>query len=269
MHASLGIYGTAGADRACAGMCQKLPRPGRFPMLALGQRNRGNERRQKNLGRWDRSNGQEWSCTAKKRDVENVEDLDEAKMLEGDLEDIREIGEYADLEDGQDGEGEDEIHVEDASQFQKLDVDDEGGIGGTSDDVFGPPALLLIGFTPREGEFFGYLTKKIVEGDENVGIVLATEDMMKGTLEQAFKAGLLYPEENKSSPVFGARKVLLFSGLYTFEVIEIIDAYKQVQLSETVFGAAVPNNWHKNLKELVKEIMDDHKKFNPGGYGPV
>lgn len=254
MQAGCGMYGIARADRACARVHRQPTRQSK--MWAFDKRNGAGGLNLKSPNYRNRSN-----CCWRRRaaGVGDVEDADDLEILE-DLEDIRNMGD-SDPEELEDIEG--------AAQFEKLELESTGGLGGTSDDVFGPPALLLIGFTPREAEFFGYITKMIVDGEDEVGIVPATQEMMKGTLEEAFKTGLLSPEEKPSPATFGLRRILFFSGLYTYEVIEIIDAYKEVQMSDAVFGAAVPNNWHKNLKELVEEVLNDHKKFNPGGYDAV
>lgn len=148
---------------------------------------------------------------------------------------------------------------EDGPQFAAMDETSTGGLGGTSAEVFGPPAILAIGCTDTDEEFLKNAICRILDGEGEV--VAATEQMLNSTLSEAFQLGLLTQAEASARPL-GMRRTIIFSGMYTHEVMEIIGAYHAQGLPKAIFAAAVPNNWNSNLRELVEEVYDDDRRMH-------
>ncbi|XP_044462117.1 uncharacterized protein LOC123193297 isoform X3 [Mangifera indica] len=102
------------------------------------------------------------------------------------------------------------------------------------DPIFGPPALLLLGFDVEE-------TVKIRE--------LLTE------LDGEFM------EIAESLP-----RICFLSGLSGEEMLMFIEAFPETGLEVPVFAALVPNSADKTLQELIEEIMGDHEMLTGEGF---
>ncbi|KAI7836364.1 hypothetical protein COHA_009757 [Chlorella ohadii] len=135
-----------------------------------------------------------------------------------------------------------------------LDANSSGSLDGSSEEPFGPLALLAVGFAAHEFERLQRLLHEEMEA-EMVKLVPASVSMLEGSLGAAL--------EREPVPAFeqaplGTRRVVFLSGMYAAEVMETISAFREAGLPETVFAAAVPNNWERVVGELVQEVYADH-----------
>jgi altronate dehydratase len=126
------------------------------------------------------------------------------------------------------------------------------GLGGTSEDIFGELAVLLVGFSREQVATFRSMMDDM-EADF-VPVIPVNTAMLDGTLEAAVSAALptyqQLPEDT--------RHAVVMSGMSTAEVMEVIGAYSETaSLPESLFGAAVPNNYGSNLRTLLAEMYDD------------
>ncbi|XP_039133936.1 uncharacterized protein LOC120270921 [Dioscorea cayenensis subsp. rotundata] len=138
--------------------------------------------------------------------------------------------------------------VED-SKFVPLNADDP---------VYGPPALLLLGFEIDEtNEIQKFL--KAIDG-EFMKIIHCTEEMLNQSVWDAVNTeqpSLEAVKIAKSLP-----RICLLSGLSGEEMMMFIDAFPETGLKEAVFAAVVPNSADKLLSEVVEEIMGDHEMLS-------
>eukprot|EP01025_Chloroclados_australasicus_P068160 TRINITY_DN9457_c0_g1_i1.p2 TRINITY_DN9457_c0_g1~~TRINITY_DN9457_c0_g1_i1.p2 ORF type:complete len:231 (+),score=21.07 TRINITY_DN9457_c0_g1_i1:56-694(+) len=141
----------------------------------------------------------------------------------------------------------------DGPEFVQIDVDSEGGLGGTSEQVFGPLALVLVGYTAREFDRFRQMMIEM-EADM-VKIICCSNEEMGMTLVQVLEG----PAGAFRDPPIGQRRAAIFSGMYGSEVVDVIAEYKDQGLPPTVFAAAVPGNADSLVKDLVDELYDDDR----------
>ncbi|XP_040999825.1 uncharacterized protein LOC121245952 isoform X2 [Juglans microcarpa x Juglans regia] len=104
------------------------------------------------------------------------------------------------------------------SKFVPLNADDP---------IYGPPALLLLGFEVEETVKMQQLLKEL-DGE--------------------------FLQVAKSLP-----RICFLSGLSGEEMMMFIDAFPETGLESAVFAALVPNSADKPLQELIEEIMGDHE----------
>ncbi|XP_038690690.1 uncharacterized protein LOC119989319 isoform X3 [Tripterygium wilfordii] len=95
------------------------------------------------------------------------------------------------------------------------------------DPVYGPPALLLLGFEVEEAAKIQMLLKEL-DGE--------------------------FLEIAKSLP-----RICFLSGLSGEETMMFMDAFPETGLEPAVFAALVPNSANKPVQELIEEIMGDHE----------
>uniref|UniRef100_A0A0D9XM29 DUF1995 domain-containing protein n=1 Tax=Leersia perrieri TaxID=77586 RepID=A0A0D9XM29_9ORYZ len=115
--------------------------------------------------------------------------------------------------------------MEEESKFVPLNAEDP---------MYGPPALLLIGF--EEGE-----TEKVQEFLKELD-----GDFLK-ELPALFEIA-------KSMP-----RICIFSGLTGEEMMMFINAFPETGFEPAAFAALVPNSADKILGEVIDEIMGDHE----------
>ncbi|XP_058083455.1 uncharacterized protein LOC131231316 isoform X2 [Magnolia sinica] len=118
------------------------------------------------------------------------------------------------------------------------------------DPVYGPPALLLLGF----------------ETEETIKVIHCTEDMIDCSLWEAMHAqqpDLEVVKIAKSLP-----RICFLSGLTGEEMMMFIDAFPETGLKPAVFAALVPNSANKPLGEVMEEIMGDHEMMSAKQPGP-
>ncbi|CAN1238326.1 hypothetical protein LINGRAPRIM_LOCUS2083 [Linum grandiflorum] len=136
--------------------------------------------------------------------------------------------------------------LDEESKFVPLNADDP---------VFGPPALLLLGFEVEEAAKIQKLLQEM--GGEFLQLVFCTEDMVSRSLWKAINTAqpnLKALKVDKSLP-----RICFISGLSGEETIMFIDAFPEAGLEPAVFAALVPNSADKPIYELVEEIMADHQ----------
>ncbi|KAL4439987.1 hypothetical protein ABPG75_002988 [Micractinium tetrahymenae] len=136
-----------------------------------------------------------------------------------------------------------------------LDAGSSGSLDGTSEEPFGPLAILAVGFTQQEFERL----QRLLHEDMDAGMVKAIPApaaAMVGSLGAALE---LDPVPAFEQAPLGTRRVCFLSGMYAAEVMETIAAFREAGLPETVFAAAVPNNYDRSLQELVQEVFADHQ----------
>ena len=129
----------------------------------------------------------------------------------------------------------------------RIDGDTREGIG--QPDVYGPLAVLLVGF--MEEDYLSFLELMAEMEADEVSVIPASKQMLEMTLGQALQ------QSNKidyETPPLGTRRAMFLSGMYGSEVMEVVSAYKSYGLPPCVFGAFVPNNTDRIISDLVKEI---------------
>ncbi|KAK9913174.1 hypothetical protein M0R45_036998 [Rubus argutus] len=121
--------------------------------------------------------------------------------------------------------------------------------------IFGPPALLLLGFEVEEAATVQQFLKQI--GGDFLKVIYCTEDMITRSLWEAM---------NTSQPNLEAVKIAkplpricFLSGLSGEEMMMLIDDFPETGLKQAVFAALVPNSADKLIEELIDEIMADHE----------
>ncbi|KAK9813018.1 hypothetical protein WJX72_007622 [[Myrmecia] bisecta] len=139
--------------------------------------------------------------------------------------------------------------------FAQIDPDSEGGVGGTSEEVFGPAAVALIGFQQDEVDTFRQAMTDM-EADF-VKIVSCGRRQLEGSLQEALEG----PAPLYEQPPLGVRRAVILSGMYSAEVLEVIGAYKDTGLTPPVWAAAVPANYTRRLADLVDDIYGDHQRM--------
>ncbi|KAG8651121.1 hypothetical protein MANES_07G133140v8 [Manihot esculenta] len=132
------------------------------------------------------------------------------------------------------------------SKFVPLNADDP---------VYGPPALLLLGFELEEAVKIRQLLKEL--GGEFMKVIFCTEDMITQSLWEAMhtsQPNLETVQIAKSLP-----RICILSGLTGEDMMMFIDAFPGTGLEAAAFAALVPNSANKPLQELIEEIMGDHE----------
>ncbi|KAL3148075.1 hypothetical protein ABBQ38_014360 [Trebouxia sp. C0009 RCD-2024] len=137
-----------------------------------------------------------------------------------------------------------------APELVKLDAADEGGLGQTSAELFGPLAVLMVGFHEHEVQAFRSVMLDM-EADM-VKIIVCDKRMYQQTLRQALEA----PGHMHTQRV--GQRAMILSGMNAAEVGEIIGAYRDAGLPEPVWAAALAANWDRKIKDLVSDIYGDH-----------
>lgn len=132
------------------------------------------------------------------------------------------------------------------------------------DPMYGPPALLLIGFEKGEtGKIQEFL--KELDGDF-LKVIHCTEEMTKQTLWDAMHTEQPNVEAVKIAK--SPQRICIFSGLTGEEMMMFINAFPETGLEPAAFAALVPNSAEKVLGEVIEEIMGDHEmltgKINSG-----
>eukprot|EP00879_Flechtneria_rotunda_P027449 GHRR01029405.1.p2 GENE.GHRR01029405.1~~GHRR01029405.1.p2 ORF type:complete len:101 (+),score=25.37 GHRR01029405.1:460-762(+) len=83
--------------------------------------------------------------------------------------------------------------------------------------------------------------------------IWSSKGMLEGTLQQALETE--YPRYEQ--PPLAQRRAIILSGMYGSEVVAFIASYREAGLPPCVFGAAVPNNWQRRVRELVNSMWKD------------
>jgi len=136
--------------------------------------------------------------------------------------------------------------MEEDSKFVPLNADDP---------MYGPPALLLIGFEKGETHKIQAFLKEL-EG-EFLKVIHCTEEMTKQTLWDAMHTEQPNLEAVKIAD--SLPRICIFSGLTGEEMMMFINAFPETGLEPAAFAALVPNSAEKVLGEVIEEIMGDHE----------
>ncbi|CAN6288890.1 unnamed protein product [Urochloa humidicola] len=136
--------------------------------------------------------------------------------------------------------------MEEDSKFVPLNADDP---------MYGPPALLLIGFEKDETDTIQAFLKEL-EG-EFLKVIHCTERMTKQTLWDAMHTE--QPNLETVKVADSLPRICIFSGLTGEEMMMFINAFPETGLEPAAFAALVPNSAEKVLGEVIEEIMGDHE----------
>ncbi|KAK7391402.1 hypothetical protein VNO78_19818 [Psophocarpus tetragonolobus] len=123
------------------------------------------------------------------------------------------------------------------------------------DPIYGPPALLLLGFEADEALKIQQLLKEL--DGEFLKIIYCTEDMITRSLWEAMHTTQPNLEEVKRAKLLP--RICFLSGLSGEEMMMFIDSFPETGLKPAAFAALVPNSANKPLQELIEEIMGDHE----------
>ncbi|XP_037411240.1 uncharacterized protein LOC119274624 [Triticum dicoccoides] len=123
------------------------------------------------------------------------------------------------------------------------------------DPMYGPPAILLIGFDKSEAVKIQEFLKEL-DGDF-LKVIRCTEEMTKQTLWDAMHTE--QPNVEAVKIMKSPQRICIFSGLTGEEMMMFINAYPETGLEQAAFAALVPNSGEKVLAEVIEEIMGDHE----------
>ncbi|KAK7343874.1 hypothetical protein VNO77_12967 [Canavalia gladiata] len=123
------------------------------------------------------------------------------------------------------------------------------------DPIYGPPALLLLGFEADEALKIQQLLKEL--DGEFLKVIYCTEDMVTCSLWEAMHTTQHSLEEVKIAK--SLPRICFLSGLSGEEMMMFIDAFPETGLKPAAFAALVPNSANKPLQELIEEITGDHE----------
>ncbi|XP_008805721.2 uncharacterized protein LOC103718601 isoform X1 [Phoenix dactylifera] len=138
--------------------------------------------------------------------------------------------------------------VED-SKFVPLNADDP---------VYGPPALLLLGFDADEMDMIKNFLREL--DGEFLKVIYCTEDMMKLSVWDAMHIEQCDLEDVKIAK--SLPRICFLSGLSGEEMMMFVDAFPETGLKPAVFAALVPNSADKLLGDVIEEIMGDHEMLS-------
>jgi len=134
--------------------------------------------------------------------------------------------------------------------MQRINTESDEGLGGTSDNRFGPDAVLLVGFRKDEVPRVRQALDEL--GADFVAVVLASPASLKGTLRAA-----LASQEPPAPPAVGVPRVLFVSGMCGSEAVSVITAVEELGLPPCSFAAVVPRSIDRQLVEVLEEISSD------------
>ncbi|KAL6328357.1 hypothetical protein AAG906_034500 [Vitis piasezkii] len=138
-------------------------------------------------------------------------------------------------------------------------IEDSKFVPLNSDDpIYGPPALLLLGFEVEEEVKIRQLLKEL--DGEFLQVIYCTEDMITRSLWEAMNTKQSNLEALKIAKALP--RICFLSGLSGEEMMMFIDAFPETGLEAAVFAALVPNSADKPLQELIEEIMGDHEMLS-------
>jgi hypothetical protein len=142
-----------------------------------------------------------------------------------------------------------------------LDPSTAAGIAG-SDELFGPTAMLLVGFSAQETAGVSFLLEGL-GATAHVRLVAATAGTLAGTLRDALEGVAPAGTSSDPSPVPPSTpRAVILSGFYAGEVVDVIGAWREEGgLPEPVWAAAVPNNYDRVVGELVEAVAADDREM--------
>lgn len=164
------------------------------------------------------------------------------------------------------GNGDDGIEEEkfDTSNFVPLEDSKENvGLDGSTEQTFGPLAILAAGLTRDE---YGALQLLLDEmgADEVTLLPYSSTSMATKSLGEVLESFVHVDnpldvvqvgeeEENK-------KPVAFLSGMYQSEIVEVVTALRYCdELPDMAFAALVPNNYARMCHQLIESVWSDHQ----------
>ncbi|KAK9844329.1 hypothetical protein WJX74_000876 [Apatococcus lobatus] len=137
--------------------------------------------------------------------------------------------------------------------FEAIDMESEGGLAGTSAELFGPLAIILVGFAREEVDIFKHMMNDM-DGDM-VKVSACSRQMLAAKLIDALQAPVPAFEQLPD----GTPRAVFLSGMNGPEVNEVISAYHDSGLPDCAWAAALPVNAERLVGKLVQDIYGDHQ----------
>jgi len=139
-----------------------------------------------------------------------------------------------------------------------LDPSSSPGLAG-EDDLFGPTAMLLCGFSSAERDAVRAMLGRNLGAGDHVAVLTLTQGGLDGTLRDALEGESLHADAGASPLQPGStRRVVILSGMYSGEVIDVVGAWRDAGLPEPVWAAAVPGNYdNRTLAQLLEDVAAD------------
>lgn len=150
----------------------------------------------------------------------------------------------------------------DTSNFVPLeDTKENVGLDGSTEQTFGPLAILAAGLTKEE---YGALQLLLDEmGADEVKLLPYSTNMATKSLGEVLET-LVEVESEKIVHVGeedGNNKPVAFlSGMYQSEIVEVVTALCYCEeLPDMAFAALVPNNYARMCHQLIESVWSDHQ----------
>jgi len=153
----------------------------------------------------------------------------------------------------------------DTSNFVPLeDSRDNVGLDGSTEQTFGPLAILAAGLTKAE---YGALQLLLDEmGADEVKLLPYSTNMAMKSLGEVLESfanvedplEIVQVEEEATE---GNKKPVAFlSGMYQSEIVEVVTALRYCEeLPDMAFAALVPNNYARMCHQLIESVWSDHQ----------
>jgi len=104
--------------------------------------------------------------------------------------------------------------------MRRIEEGEQLGVDG-SEQAFGPPSILMVGFSLDEVNDMQALMESMEA--TMFKVIPCTQAMMDGPLESALNAVSVDYEQ----PKLGTRRAVVLSGMYSGEVVEVVAAYRE------------------------------------------
>ena len=160
------------------------------------------------------------------------------------------------------GDGFSEEDKFDKGNFVPLETNDEGknvGLDGSTENTFGPLAILAAGLVEAEFAALQMLLSEM--GADEVLLLPYTSEMESKSLGEVLEASAMHHREiEHEAPRPGGRKPVAFlSGMYQSEIVEVVTALRYCEeLPDMAFAALVPNNYGRVIQDLIDDVHADH-----------
>lgn len=161
------------------------------------------------------------------------------------------------------GDGGSEEEKFDTSNFVPLeDTTENVGLDGSTEQTFGPLAILAAGLTKEE---YGALQLLLDEmGADEVKLLPYSTTMGTKSLGEVLESFVhvdnplniveVEVEEGNNKPV------AFLSGMYQSEIVEVVTALRYCEeLPDMAFAALVPNNYARKVHQLIESVWSDHQ----------
>ena len=132
--------------------------------------------------------------------------------------------------------------------FQRVDSRD--------DDAFGPPAVLLCGFSKESEPAFREVLEAL--GATEHRLVYCSPNMLEGTVEQALTVGA----DDDPAPPEALPQVVLLSGLSSAQIQGFLHEYRARGLPATIFASSTPTNLTFTVKGLLRELLREQREMS-------